>query len=125
MSNQKPVIQNAVMPGAIILVLTNMPDQTSAGLLAESLVMQKLAACVNILDNMHSIYRWKEKVQEDSEVVLIAKTTERRVPRLIDTVKSLHSYDCPCIVSFAIEGGNPDFLAWIDGEVGRDPASTP
>jgi periplasmic divalent cation tolerance protein len=81
--------------------------------IGKALVESRLAACVNILDNMQSIYRWEEKIQEDSEVVLIAKTTEARVPRLIDKVKSLHSYDCPCIVSLPVIDGYPPFLDWI------------
>ena len=85
--------------------------------IGKALVESRLAACVNILDNMQSIYRWEEKIQEDSEVVLIAKTTETLVPRLIDKVKSLHSYDCPCIVSLPVIDGYPPFLDWIRDEV--------
>ena len=85
--------------------------------IGKALVESRLAACVNILDNMQSIYRWEEKIQEDSEVVLIAKTTEALVPRLIDKVKSLHSYDCPCIVSLPVIDGYPPFLDWIKTEV--------
>ena len=78
----------------------------------------RLAACVNILDNMQSIYRWEEKIQEDSEVVLIAKTTESLVSQLIDKVKSMHSYDCPCIVSLPVQDGYPPFLDWIKMNAG-------
>ena len=81
------------------------------------LVEARLAACVNIIENMTSVYRWEEKVQQDSEVVLIAKTTEAQVPELIDKVKSVHSYDCPCIVSLPISDGYPPFLDWIKSEV--------
>ena len=88
-------------------------SKAEARKIGKALVESRLAACVNILDNMQSIYRWKEKIQEDSEVVLIAKTTEARVPRLIDKVKSLHSYDCPCIVSLPVIDGYPPFLDWI------------
>ena len=55
---------------------------------------------------------------------MVAKTTRDRLPALVDTVKRRHSYECPCIVSFAIDGGNPDFLAWIEGEVGQHPEPT-
>jgi periplasmic divalent cation tolerance protein len=95
----------------------------TAGSVAEAqrigaaLVENRLAACVNILDGMHSIYRWEGQVQQDREVVMIAKTTRDRLPALIETVTALHSYDCPCIVSVAIDGGHPDFLAWIGAEV--------
>jgi periplasmic divalent cation tolerance protein len=85
--------------------------------IGEALVENRLAACVNILDGMRSIYRWEGKVQMDREVVMIAKTTRDRLPVLIDTVTTLHSYDCPCIVSVAIDGGHPDFLAWIGAEM--------
>jgi len=85
--------------------------------IGKALVESRLAACVNIQDNMQSIYRWEEKIQEDSEVILIAKTTEALVPRLIDKVKSLHSYDCPCIVSLPVIDGYPPFLDWIKTEV--------
>ena len=86
--------------------------------IGEALVERRLAACVNVVDGMHSIYRWEGKLQKDREVVVIAKTTKDCLPALIDTVNALHSYDCPCIVSFAIEGGNPAFLEWIGTEVG-------
>ena len=92
-------------------------SKTEAQKIGKALVESRLAACVNILDNMQSIYRWEEKIQQDSEVVLIAKTTDSLVSRLIDKVKSLHSYDCPCIVSLPILDGYPPFLDWIQNEV--------
>jgi len=84
--------------------------------IAKELVISRLAACVNILDNMNSFYMWQGKVQDDTEIVMIAKTTEDRVPALIEKVKSLHSYDCPCIVSIPVSGGNQAFLDWIAEE---------
>ena len=85
--------------------------------IAKALVTSKLAACVNILDNMNSVYMWEGKIQEDTEVVLIAKTTQARVPELVEKVKSIHSYDCPCIVSLPVSGGHNPFLDWIIEEV--------
>jgi periplasmic divalent cation tolerance protein len=66
---------------------------------------------------MQSIYRWEGELQQDSEVVMIAKTTGTRVSQLVDKVKSLHSYDCPCIVSLPVSGGYTPFLDWIQSEV--------
>ena len=86
------------------------------------LVADRLAACVNIIEGMHSIYRWKGELQNDREVVLIAKTKASLITELVEKVKSMHSYDCPCIVSWAIDGGNPAFLEWIGSEVGEDGA---
>ncbi len=85
--------------------------------IGKALVISRLAACVNILDNMNSFYMWQGKVQDDTEIVMIAKTTEDRVPELVEKVKSLHSYDCPCIVSIPILDGNQAFLDWIADEV--------
>ena len=92
-------------------------NKAEAQRIAKALVEHRLAACVNILENMQSIYRCEEEIQEDTEVVLIAKTTARLVSELIAKVKSLHSYDCPCIVSLPILDGNPPFLNWIHDEV--------
>jgi periplasmic divalent cation tolerance protein len=66
---------------------------------------------------MNSFYIWDGKVQDDQEVVMIAKTTEERVPQLVDKVKALHSYECPCIVSMPVSGGNQAYLDWIAEEV--------
>jgi periplasmic divalent cation tolerance protein len=85
--------------------------------IGRELVATRLAACVNILDNMNSFYMWDGEIQDDTEVVMIAKTTEEQVPELIKKVKSMHSYDCPCIVSLPITGGHQPFLEWIAGEV--------
>jgi periplasmic divalent cation tolerance protein len=85
--------------------------------IGKALVVSRLAACVNILDNINSFYMWEGKVQDETEVVMIAKTTAARVPQLVEKVKSLHSYDCPCIVSIPVSDGNRDFLNWIAEEV--------
>jgi periplasmic divalent cation tolerance protein len=85
--------------------------------IGKKLVAKRLAACVNILDHMNSFYMWDGDLQDDTEVVMIAKTTEDRVPDLVEKVKSLHSYDCPCIVSLPVAGGHQPFLEWIAGEV--------
>ncbi len=85
--------------------------------IGRELVTSGLAACVNILDNMNSLYLWEDQLQDDTEVVMIAKTTEAQVSLLVEKVKSLHSYDCPCIVSLPVTGGYEPFLDWIAGQV--------
>ena len=80
------------------------------------LVKQNLVACVNILENMTSIYKWKDDLEEDGEVVMTAKTRKTHMPQLIKTVTEQHSYECPCILELPIEGGNPEFLRWIETE---------
>lgn len=84
--------------------------------IARCLVEERLAACVNLIDGMRSIYRWNDSVQEDGETVLIAKTRADLLEALTERVKALHAYDCPCIVALPMVGGNADFLAWIAQE---------
>jgi len=80
------------------------------------LVEERLAACVNVLDGMASIYWWQGAVEEAAEAVLITKTRDDLVPALTKRVKALHSYDVPGIVALPIIQGNPDYLAWIAAE---------
>lgn len=84
--------------------------------IGRALVTGRLAACINIQAPIRSIYRWRRKLQEEAEWVLIAKTRAERVPALIRKVKALHSYEVPCIVALPILKGNPAFLRWIGEE---------
>ena len=74
--------------------------------IGQILVGQNLAACVNLLENMTSIYNWEDKIEESQEVIMIAKTRKTLMPKLVEKVNSLHSYDCPCILELPIQGGN-------------------
>ena len=84
--------------------------------IGQILVGQNLAACVNLLENMTSIYNWEDKIEESQEVIMIAKTRMTLMPKLVEKVNSLHSYDCPCILELPIQGGNPEFLSWIESQ---------
>lgn len=99
------------------LIYITTRDMDEARTIGRSLVASHLVACVNIFGGMESIYYWADELQEDHEVVLIAKTTENRVPEVIEAVRRQHSYDCPCIVSFAIEQGHTEYLDWIAEQV--------
>ncbi len=91
-------------------------DKEEAATIGRSLVQERLAACINIIEGMTSMYWWEGKVQEESETVLIAKTDQDLVGRLIERVKSLHSYECPCVVTWPIAEGNAKYLQWIQDE---------
>jgi periplasmic divalent cation tolerance protein len=86
--------------------------------IAAALVEERLAACVNILGGIRSVYRWQGEVQRDDEVALVAKTRAALFDALAARVRALHSYDVPCIVAWPIEAGNPAYLAWIGAETG-------
>lgn len=98
------------------LIYITTKDKAEAKKIAQALVEERLAACANIIDNMESLYWWEGKVQNSNEAVLVVKTKEALVPELIEKVKSLHSYKCPCIVSLPILDGNKAFLDWIKAE---------
>lgn len=84
--------------------------------IGKELVSSRLAACANIIDKIHSIYWWEGKIQDDSEVILMAKTKASLVQELVEKVKSMHGYECPCIVSLPILDGNKPFLEWVAEE---------
>jgi len=102
---------------AIQFVYITAGDKTEARLIGKTLVESRLAACVNIIDQMTSLYRWEGRIQEDQEVILIAKTTGKNVPALKKKVKEMHSYDCPCIVCLPVAEGYEPFLEWIQEQV--------
>ena len=87
-----------------------------ARMIGKELVSNRLAAGVNIIDNMNAMYWWDGDIQDEKEVILIAKTKGSLVPELIEKVKLMHSYSCPCIVSLPILDGNKQFLAWVADE---------
>lgn len=97
------------------LIYITTKDKDEARNIGRKLVEEKLAACVNIVDGMESIYRWEGEIVEEQEAILIAKTPYHNVHDLTDRVKELHSYDCPCIISlqFAEQEGNEEYQKWI------------
>jgi len=98
---------------AIIIFITASSGQ-EAKKIATTLVNEKLVACVNIIPKIQSIYWWENKVCQEDEVMLIAKSTQSLFPTIIDRVKSLHSYKVPEIISFPILEGLPEYLNWIE-----------
>jgi periplasmic divalent cation tolerance protein len=88
-------------------------DEAEARRIGQSLVSEKLAACVNYFP-VHSIYRWKGQVEESGENAVIAKTRAELAGKVIQRVKELHSYQIPCTVSWIIEKGDPDCFSWIN-----------
>jgi periplasmic divalent cation tolerance protein len=100
-------------PMMIYITVKNAQEAEAIG---SALVEKRLVACVNIIDNMKSIYRWKGAIERENEAVLIAKTKESLVEKVISAVKELHSYEVPCIEAIPIVNGNPAYLQWIRDE---------
>ncbi len=99
-----------------LLVLTNLPDRAAAERIADLLIGQELAACVNILAPCRSVYRWQGEVQHDEEHPMLIKTTATRYPALEQALRAAHPYELPEIIAVPIERGLPAYLAWVAGE---------
>jgi periplasmic divalent cation tolerance protein len=99
-----------------LLVLTNLPDDASARTLAEALVAERLAACVNILAPCRSVYRWEGKIEDAAEVPLLIKTSAGRYAALEAAIRARHPYELPEIVAVPIERGLPAYLDWVEQE---------
>lgn len=108
------------MAAVFVYITTASPEQAEH--IGRTLVEERLAACVNILPGMRSIYHWQGRIETATETVFIAKTRADRTDALLDRVKALHSYDVPCAVVLPILGGLPDFLGWIDAETASPTA---
>ena len=105
------------MTSEVKFIYITTKDIEQAKQIGKVLVEEHLAACVNILPQMTSMYYWEGKLQTDQEAVLIAKTKIPFVEQLVSKVKELHSYAVPAIVVFPVEGGNVDYLNWIKQEM--------
>ena len=97
----------------VVLVLSTVPDDGSAEAIARTLVEEKLAACVNLLPPMVSIYRWKGSVERDAERQLVMKTTRSRLDALQKRLKELHSYELPEFIVLPVESGSEEYLEWV------------
>jgi periplasmic divalent cation tolerance protein len=95
------------------IVLTAAGSEEEARKIARSLVERQLAACVNVMPRITSIYRWQGKVEEAGESLLIIKTTAGVFDQVRQVIAELHSYELPECVCLAIEGGSPGYLQWI------------
>lgn len=100
-------------PAQVLVVLTNLPDRAAAVGLAQALVAERLAACVNILGPCQSVYRWKGAVESAEEVPLLIKTTTARYADLEAGIRRLHPYELPEIVAVPLARGLPDYLDWV------------
>ena len=96
-----------------MVVLSTAPDESVAAELAAALVERRLAACVNLVPGVRSLYWWEGELQDDAEVLMVCKTDARRLDALTSMLQEMHPYDCPEVVALPVEGGAEAYLAWI------------
>jgi periplasmic divalent cation tolerance protein len=99
-----------------LIVFSTFPDESAARVSAGKLVEERLAACVNILPGLTSLYRWEGKLQTSEEVLLVIKTTRESYPRLESALKACHPYELPEILAVAVDAGLPEYLQWVAHE---------
>lgn len=100
----------------VSIIYSTTSSEEEAKKIARALIEQKLVACVNIIQKIHSIYRWQGAIEEDTESLLLAKTTEKNIKKTIDTIQSLHTYDIPDIVVLPIVTCLDTYLSYIESE---------
>lgn len=106
----------AAVPCAVaILTTTSKGDEATE--IATTLVNEGLAACVNIVPGVRSIYRWEGKVHDDAEQLLVVKTTSARQSAVVERIQQLHSYDCPEAIALPVIGGSLAYLEWVGKSV--------
>ncbi len=99
------------------IVLSTAGSEDEARKIALHLVENRLAACVNIVRGMESVFRWQEKVESNRELLLLIKTSAERFPEVRDAIRQLHSYELPECVAISVEEGSSDYLEWIEHSV--------
>ncbi len=97
-----------------LVVFVTVPKEEEAVKISKTLVEEKIAGCINIIKNVRSIYSWEGKIEDDTEVLMIIKTTSDLFEKLEKRVKSLHSYTVPEIIAIKIKKGSENYLKWLD-----------
>lgn len=117
MSTSSATNQSEYVPGSSSVAYITTPDEAAAKKLARAVVEARLAACVNIIPKITSIYVWEDKVQEDNEYLLMVKTRTSRVKELTKFIRDNHPYSVAEVISLPIEDGNPPYMDWIQKTV--------
>ena len=101
------------MADQTLLAISTFPDAETASRIAKTLVEEKFVACANLIPGVHSVYRWKEKIETAGEVIVFFKTTRDRQAAVQEKLRSLHPYEVPEIVFVPVESGLPAYLSWV------------
>ena len=112
-------------PDDVLVVLSTVPPDERGAALARALVDERLAACVNLVPGLRSIYRWAGAVQDDAETLAIIKTTRGRLPALLARLPALHPYEVPEAIALPVTAGHLPYLAWVAASAQPEPEPEP
>ena len=101
---------------SVLVCFCTCPDRPVADRLAEALVAEGLAACVNVVPGLHSVYRWQGAVERSDETLLLIKTTQEALPALSARIVALHPYELPELIAVETRGGLPEYLDWVTAQ---------
>lgn len=108
---------------AVVLILCTVPDRETGEKIAAALTLRRLAACVNIIPGLTSVFRWQAEIQRDSEVLLMVKSTADRFSELEHLIRELHPYQLPEIIALPVSGGSEEYISWVVSETRPTDAS--
>ncbi|MDH5655579.1 MAG: divalent-cation tolerance protein CutA [Spirochaetia bacterium] len=100
----------------VIMIYVTLPSESEALKIGEILVEERLAACINIFPEIKSIYRWEGRVITDKETVMVCKSVQSKFKKVSARIIELHSYTCPCIISYPSSDGYPEYMKWVADE---------
>jgi len=89
------------------------PDHQTALDLSRTLVMERLVACANVIPEITSVYTWEGELRQDAEVAVLLKTQVAQATPAVERIRQLHPYECPCVLVFVSQAGNPEFFQWV------------
>jgi periplasmic divalent cation tolerance protein len=105
-----------------IVVLSTCASTEEAQRVARALVEKRLAACVNVMPGIRSVYRWKEAIKDEEEVLLLIKTSRALLEELREEIERLHSYEVPEVIALSVVDGSERYLAWMNRELAHKPS---
>ena len=117
---RRGVAARVTMAGEIVVAFCTFPDAETARRIARELVELRLAACGNVVPQIHSVYRWEGKVESADEALAIFKLPASGYDEFEGKLRSLHPYDLPEIISFGVDRGLPEYLRWVSETCGQE-----
>jgi periplasmic divalent cation tolerance protein len=103
------------------IIISTVADQATAELIARRVLQQRLAACINIIPGVTSIYRWQGEIEKSSELILLIKSRADHIDAITETIRSLHPYQLPEIIALPLTAGLPAYFDWIDNQLDTAP----